>query len=307
MNTTPTPTSDPSDLPPDDAEQRMLDALLSTTGESDQARQRRIERVLLALDERQGVSPGSDAVGHIGLLSRLVPAGLAAAILVAVWMVWPSPAVDTAQAAIVRVVASLGSVDHRRYEVTAWTADGARLYGTVDIASGDRFVSRFSPSGTPGDPIAMIAGSDGMRHWLVPPIGPVLISDEPFGPLFPVARDGDGFGAPLLSLPRAITALVESHDIEFAETDDPGLMRFVTSRKEDTAGTSETRDRPALSTADVIAERDSGEVVRATFTLDERFIVGNRAIRSLTFRLVRDAEAPPPEWYDHATHHVDRP
>lgn len=302
MNTTPTPSSDPSDLPPDDADQRMLDGLLSTSGESDQVRQQRIERVLVALDEQQHPSPRPGAFGHLGLLRRLVPAGLAAAIVVVIWVVWPSPTVDTAQAAIMRVAASLRSVDHRRYEVIAFTADGARLYGTVDIASGDRFVSRFSPTGVAGNPIAVIAGSDGNRHWIVLPIGAVLISDEPFGPLFPIARDGDGFGAPLLSLPRAITALGESHDIEFDEIDDPDLMRFVTTRKRDRSGANDTDGRPVLSTADVIAKRDSGEVVRATFMLDQRFLVGNRAIRSITFSLQLDAEAPPPEWYDHKTH-----
>lgn len=307
MNTTFTRSYDPSDLPPDDADQRILDALLATLGDSDQTRQRRIERVFVALGEQPQPSPEPEVVRCIGLLRRLVPAGLAAAIpacaaaaiLVATWMIWPSPAVDPAQAAIVRVAESMRSVEHRRYEVTVSAADGMRLYGTVDIAFGDRFVSRFSPTGVVGDPIALVAGSDGNRHWLVPPIGPVLVSDEPFGPLFPIAREGEAVGAPLLSLPRAITALGELHDIDFAEADNPDLMRFVTTRKHDIAGTN---DRPVLLTADVIVERDSSEVVQATFMLDQQFLVGHRAIRSITFTLQRDAEEPPPEWYDHKTH-----
>jgi hypothetical protein len=261
----------------------------------------------MAVDEQRRPSTGPDVIGQIRPVRRLVPAGLVAAMMIAIWVVWPSHTVETAQAAIVRVAASLQSVDHRRYEVTVLTADEKRLYGTVDVAHGDRFVSRFSSSGSLDDPFAMIAGSDGDRFWLVPPIGPVQVSDEPFGPLFPAARDGDESGAPLLSLPRAITALGESHDIEFAETDDPDLMRFVTTRKQDRADANDISDLPILTAADVIAHRDSGEVVQATFTLDQQLLAGSRAIRSITFKLQRDANVPPPEWYDHKAHHAGWP
>lgn len=305
MNTTPTP--DPSDLPPDDADQRMIDAMLSTAGDSDRVRHSRIERVLLAVDEQRQPSPGADVIGRIRSLRLLVPAGMVAAMLIAIWLVWPGQTVETAQAALVRVAASLQNVGHRRYELTVLTVDDRRLYGTVDVADGDRFVSRFSSTGSLDDPVAVVAGSDGDRYWLIPPIGPVQVSDEPFGPLFPTARDGDESGATLLSLPRAIAVLGESHDIEFAETDDPDLMRFVTTRKHDRADANDISDLPILMTADVIAQRDSGEVVQATFMLDQQFLVGNRVIRSIIFKLQRDAEVPPPEWYDHEAHDAGRP
>ncbi|MEL7485555.1 MAG: hypothetical protein AAFN41_14530, partial [Planctomycetota bacterium] len=119
--------------------------------------------------------------------------------------------------------------------------------------------------------------------------------------------NGDGVGAPLLSLPRAISVLGESHDMEFADIDDPDLMRFVTTRKQDGSGSDGTSDRPVLSTADVIARRDSGEVVQATFMLDQRFFVGSMSIRSIVFRLQPDAGAPSPEWYEHKTHQSGSP
>lgn len=305
MSMTPAPTPDPSDLPPDDADGRLLDAMLSTAGDSDRARHGRIERVLMAVDEQRHAPPG--VIGRIRPLRGLVPAGLVAAMLIMIWVVRPGPAAETAQAAIVRVAASMQSVDHRLYEVSVLTADGIRLYGTVDVAHGDRFVSRFSPTGSLDGPVAVIAGSDGNGYWLVPPIGPVQVSDEPFGPLFPAAGDVGESGAPLLSLHRATLALQQTHDIAFAETDDPDLMRFVTTRRPDGAGANGISDLPVLKSADVIAERATGEVVQATFTLDQQFLVGNRAIRSITFELQRDAQAPPPEWYAHEAHHDGRP
>ncbi len=201
MNTPSTPNRDTSDLPPEDADQRMLDALLSVASESAEHRNERIERVMQAVAKPLQDSPPALVDRRILPLSWLGTAGLAAAILIAMWVVSPGQSVQTAQAAMVRVAEALQATEHRRYNATVLTRNDKRLIGTVDVAQGNRFCSKFKSNGLPGDEIELIAGSNGKQYWMVPPLGPVMISDEPFGPLFPITRDGNEPNAELLSLP----------------------------------------------------------------------------------------------------------
>lgn len=304
MTTPPTPRPDPADPPADDADQRMVDALLSAASESDAQRNERIERVMRSVDDQLHRAEPPAVAGRIRPLRWLGPAGLVAAILFAMWVVWPTHSVETAQAAMARVAEALQSAEHRRYDLTVVTVDDNRLYGTVDLAEGDRFVSRFISDGPLGNQVMVIAGSNGKRYWLIPPFGPVQVSDEPFGPLFPTTRDSDAPNTNLLTLPRAIAMLNDGYDVAYADAEDPQMMRLIATRK---TGVHQTGDRAVLATADVIARHDSGEVVKATFTLDQPLEVGAQVVESITFELQPDAQAMNLDWYEHKTHHAGRP
>lgn len=305
MATSPTPEPDPTDPPPQDADHRMLDALLSVASESTDQRNKRIERVMQAVGEQLQDAPPPAVIGRIRPLRWLGPIGLAASILIVMWVVWPGQSVETAHAAMIRVAEKLQAAEHRRYDVTALTVNGKRLYGTVDIAQGDRFLGRFDTTGPLGQMFTFISGSDGEQYWLVLPIGPVRVSDDPIGPFMSALRDNDEPGMNLLTLPRAIATLEEGYNIAYADAQDPETMRIIATRNPDRANANTII--PFLATADVIARHDSGEVVQVTFTLDQQFVVGNRAIESITFTLDPNAETPGPEWYELKTHHAGPP
>lgn len=307
MNTPPTPNTDPSDLPPGGADERLLDALLKTAGETDAQRNERVERVLQAIDEQRRESPLPAVIGRIRPLHWLGPAGMVAAILIVMWVVWPGQSVESAQAAMARVTEVLQSPEHRRYGVTLLTAEGKRIHGTVDVAQGGRFLGQFNTTGLFGNPVTISTGCNGKQYWLLPPIGPVQVSDEPIGPMFPDTRDGDEPDAALLTLPRAIATLQEGYDIVYADADAPGMMRLIATRRQYKANTGKSSGRPVLAKADVIARRGSGEVVEVTFKLDQQFDVRNQAIQSITFTLEPDAETPKLAWYEHETHQTGRP
>lgn len=306
MNTPSTPNDpDTSDLPPKDADHRMLDALLSVAGESAEHRNARIERVMRAVAEPLPNSPQSVVIGRFRPLSWSGIVGLAAAVLIAMWVVWPSETVETAQAAMVRVAEALQATDHRRYNATVLTTDGRRLQGTVDVAQGNRFLSMFKLNELLGDTFAVIAGSNGKQYWVLHPLGPVMISEKPFGPLFPITLEADEPNAELLTLPRALATLQDGYDIAYADVDASEMMRLIATRNPAKAKVNKINS--VLATADVIARQDSGEVVQATFTLDQQFVAGNWLIRSITFTLQPGAQKPNLEWYEHQTHHTGRP
>ncbi len=304
MNTPSTSNGDTSDLTPEDADQRMLDALLSVAGESAEDRNERIERVLLAVAEPLQNSPSPLVIRRILPLSWLGTAGLVAAVLFAMLVVWPGQTVETAQAAMVRVAEALQAAEHRRYNVTVLTTDGNRLLGTVDVAQGNRFLSQFKSNELLGDTFAVIAGSNGKQYWMLPPLGPAMISDKPFGPLFPIKREGAEPDAELLTLPRALATLKDGYDIAYADAEAPEMMRLIATRNP--AKAKSNTIRPVLAIAEVIARHDSGEVVQATFTLDQQIMAGNQLIRSITFTLQPGAQKPNLDWYEHQTHQSGR-
>jgi hypothetical protein len=278
----------------------MLDALLSVAGESADRRNERIERVMQAVAEPLQDLRRPVVIGRISVLSWLGTAGLVAAILIAMWVVSPGQTVETARAAMVRVAQALQAAEHRRYNATVLTTDGNSLLGTVDVAQGNRFLSMFESNGLLGDTFAVIAGSNGKQYWVLPPFGPVMISDKPFGPLFPITREGDEPNTELLTLPRALATLQDGYDIAYADAKDPQMMRLLATRNP--AKAKVNKNSSILATADVIVRHDSGEVVSATFTLDQQFLAVKRAIRSITFTLQPGAPKPDLEWYEHQTH-----
>ncbi len=306
MKTQPPPNPNPSDLPPNDADQRMLDALLCTAGESDARRAERVDRVLQAVGGEQAAQRRPAVIGRIRQVRWLGPAGLAAAILIALWVGWPSERMESAYAVMARVVAAAESATYRRYNVTVTTDDGQRVPATLDVAAGGRFVGQVQATGPMGRTVSIIAGSDGEKYWRVPPIGRVRVSDEPIGPLVGMWSGGQGDGAEILTIHRLVGQLQRGYEIRDAEIEDPQLVRLNAMRKEGEGSRGITPlIRPAW--AEVIAQRDSGDIVEVTFSFDESFRPGERTIRSITFTLQPDAEEPQPEWYEHESHHSGRP
>ncbi len=82
------------------------------------------------------------------------------------------------------------------------------------------------------------------------------------------------------------------------------MMRLIATRNP--AKAKVNKISPVLATADVIARYDSWEVVQATFTLDQQFVVGNWPIRSITFKLQPGVQKPNLDWYEYRTHHPGR-
>jgi len=302
-----TPNTDDPGLPADDADQAIVDALLRTAAEPEARRDERIERVLQAVDQSQAATEQPAIAGRIRPKRWLGPAGVAAAVLIVLWVIWPSHTVETAQAAMARVSEVLQSAEHRRYEVTLIGSDDKRQHGTVDLAQDGRFVGQFNTIGPLGRSVSITTGCNGERYWLVTPVGPVQVSDQPFGPLFPTRREGDPSEADLLTLPRAIATLQDGFDFVYADTEDPKMMRLIATRKRGTTDATKINAPPILVAADVTAQRDSGEVVQVIFTLDKDFAITNRPIQSIIFKLQPDAETPEPDWYEHEKHHDGRP
>lgn len=290
----------PSDPSTNDADQRMLDALLSIAGESDGQRVQRIGRVLDALDNQHETAARAAVIGRIRPTRWLGPAGLAAAILLAMWVIWPRQG-ETAQAAMGRVAEALQSVEFRRYDATLYTSDDKRVSVMLDIAKDGRFVSQIQGTGPLGLPLEIIGGSNGRRYWQVPPVGPVVVSDRPIGPMLGIHQADAKLDREILTVQRIVAQLQDSYDIQFASSDDPELMRLAAKPID------KTSSGPGPASAEIIARRDSGEFVQLNFTLNEPFHFGKLRIHSASFTLRPDAEEPNAEWYEHETHHRGRP
>lgn len=288
------------------ADFQWLHSLLQQVlGDEAQERERRIQRACEAIRREALVLPA--AATPAKRRSWWTPLAVAAAVVVAILIVrWPHERLPTALAAVETSLQEARSSPDRLYHIEAVVMPplgeevrqvNARLW----VRGATHYVLRHE--GWLG---GLTLGSNGREHWVVPPIGPVLVSQDP-GVL----------QSRLLNSPLAIpfvqvTSLLESlkgrYELTLGpEVDLPEIKGSGTVRCTHVLG----RKRPdsPLNLPDTM-ELWTTRRTNTVYQLVARWQAdaqqpGPREIRLQWMAL---PEALPANWYEHAAHHAaDRP
>jgi len=278
------------------ADALVMDALLRGVAEQGSGAKQRRVRALMGAVESQG-SPRRTIVGRLGpavsgMMRRVSTLGAvagAAVVLLMLWVVWPGSQVETAEAAWQRVVQATEAAGDRRYRVMLRRRSGAELSMRLDVRGAARFVARWEgPFGR-----GVTLGRDGARRWLVPPIGPVVLSDGPLNPAFwqsQASLEGE-----LLTLNLALARFQQGYRLELKrQTPSPGKMRLIAERRGDDAS------RPRR--ASLVADAETGHVRTLHIELGKRQGGERLDLVAAQFELISTDDRPR-KWYQHQSHH----
>lgn len=293
------------------ADFQWLHSLLQQTLRDDaQARERRIQRACEAIRREAVVLPAAPTPAPGTPAKRRswwTPAVVAAAVVVATLIIrWPHERLPTALAAVETSLQEARSSPDRLYNIEAVVmpplgGEPRQVKARLWVRGDTHYVLRHE--GWLG---GLSLGSNGREHWVVPPIGPVLVSQDP------------GFlQSRLLNSPLAIpfvqvTSMLESlkgryeltlgPEVELPDINGSGTVRctHVIGRKRP--------DSPLNlpDTMELWTTRRTNTVYRlvARWQADAQQ-PGPREIRLQGVAL---PEALPANWYEHAAHHAaDRP
>jgi hypothetical protein len=297
------------------AELQLLHGLLLHLHERDDtARERRVQRVLQALQGPADILPtrhGGAATRPGPRRARRVVSWLAsaAAMLLIGLIMWKLVSPNPAYAVVQRAFEAAGLDHDRTYHVVdRWSGPAEGRREATLWVRGDRFVFQPKRPLVPG----LLLGSDGEHGWAVPGAGPVRLSDDPLTffrvmtrGLLPGRRDeakapGHQEMFPLLQQRTLLRNLGQSYRLELLDAtplQGQGEIRYphIRARRQDDAP-----DGPEV--VELWVHPQSSVISR--LRLQVKLASGERRVT-----LDLESEEPlPPDWYDHSAHHeADRP
>jgi hypothetical protein len=293
------------------AELQCLHGLLLHLHDRDaDARERRVQRVLQALEEAADVLPHPTLNRDLSrprrrpraqrVMSWLISS---AAVLLLGLIVWKLVSPNTAYAIVQRAFEAAGLDGDRTYHVVdRWSGSVEGTREATLWVRGDRFVFQPKRPLIPG----LLLGSDGRQGWAVPAVGPVRVSDDPGEILRFMARGllpehHDEVKAagrkmfPLLQQRTLLRNLGQSYRLELlppallADGDGIRYQHIRAHRRDETVDSADVVEIWVHPQSSVIAR----------LSLQAKLESGERRVT-----LDLESEEPMPhDWYEHSAHH----
>lgn len=267
------------------------------------AREARIARACAAIqaEARQVTQPAIEVPARRGRFRWLAPTLVAAAVVIAaVWLQGPTHPRTTALAAVESSLKAAQVDQDRAYTVQSRirmpSGNEHDFAAELWVRGATHYV--FQQEGAFG---GIVLGGDGAEHWIVPALGPVLVSDDRG------AFDQTLIGRPLATPYLQVTSLLErmAHRYELTLLPEESLSTVDGGRPVrclHVVGRSKADASEALpSVIELWAARQSGIAYRLRAQWDRP--PGELGLMESTLELKSLPAVVAPDWYRHTPHH----